>query len=388
MEILVNKEDFKKAIILSRKALSKVIIQEERGHLLFNVCGNKIHIQGTNNDLKARCIIDVDNISGKDFSFTSDPKILEKLVSKMDVDKIRMVFDPEVYTIKVYTSDNKRSYTTLQSFSSENMLTFKDPSSEERKTYSVNLNLLLFTVKYALNYLAAIKEDQKHFDFLTISKGIAFAANGSNKMGFVVANNYRPIPDIKIRKQVLPVLVNFLMKVKEKEINIVETGKDIGVESIDGNLYFSSLKTTIESPKINKDYLRSEEPYVEIDKNRLMKIADRVVVNSFSAAMIGLETTLSGSGNNSTLELKLVSKNEAVEIVNCSRKGDTDKDITNIIDYKLLRNILGSFKSEDKIRMHICDKTKFWKAYSTGEIDDQKFIVSCIGTYAKVVREN
>ena len=387
ISIGVNKEDFKRAVTLSRKALSKIIIQEERGHLLFSVDGSTMSVMGTNNNLKARCIIDVENNEDQKFSFTSDPKILEKLISKIDVSTIRIDFDSEKNTIKIFTSDNKRSYTTLQSFLPDNMLTFEDPSLQERKQYVLNLKLFLFALKYSLNYLAPMKEEQKNFDFVTITKGLVFAANGSNKMGFLAAGAFKPIPEIKIRKEVIPMMVNFIMKLEGETVNVVETGKDIGVESSDGKFYFSSLKSNVEAPKINKDYVVSSEPYITIDKTRLMKVSDRVVINSPSAAMIGLDTVLSGSGEDGQLELKLVSNSvESVEVINCNRVGDTDEKIDHIIDYKLLRTLLGSFNAEEDIRLHICDKTKFWKVYSSGAIDDNKYIVSGIGTYAKVVR--
>ena len=385
--ISVDKNAFKKAVTLSRKALSKIVIQEERGHLLFSVEGDLMSIQGTNNDLKARGIIDIENSSGETFSFTSDPKILEKLMSKIEVNTIRIDVDSDKNTIKVFTSDSKRSYTTLQSFLPSNMLTFGDPSKEERKQYTVDLKVFLFALKYSLNFMAIMKEDQKNFDFVTITKGLVFAANGSNKMGFMAANTFKPIPELKIRKQVVPMMVNFLMKLDGDQVIIVESGKDIGLESTDGKFYFSALKSNVEAPKINKEYIISSEPYVEIDKNRLMKVSDRVVINSASAAMIGLDVTLTGSGDDSLLELKLVSNTvESVEVINCSRKGDTDEKVTHIIDHKLLRTILGSFTTEKDIRFHICDKAKFWKVYTTGEIGKEKYIISGIGTYAKVVR--
>src|SRR4030043_1566701 len=130
MEFTVSKSDFKNAIGLTRKALSKVVIQEERGHLLLKVSGPTMTIQATNNDLKARCSIDVTNPSGEDFSFTADPKILEKLISKVEVQDINIEFDKSALTVKVYTTDSKKSFTTLQSFPPDKMLTFDDPTKK------------------------------------------------------------------------------------------------------------------------------------------------------------------------------------------------------------------------------------------------------------------
>jgi hypothetical protein len=129
-------------------------------------------VQGTNNDLKALCTMDVENEDGDDFSFTVDPKIFEKLLSKIDSScSVRMEFDPQTLVLKVYTTDTGKSFSSLQSFPADKMLTVGDTFEKDRKEYTVDRAVLEFTLNYARNYLADVKDDQKQYDFVVINKG-------------------------------------------------------------------------------------------------------------------------------------------------------------------------------------------------------------------------
>lgn len=385
MEIVVPKTPFKNAIALARKALSSVVIQEERGHLLFVVRGPRMVIQATNNDLKARCTINITNTSGADFSFTADPKILEKLVSKVEVNDVYILFDEKDLTVKVYTTSTKQAFGTLQSFPPSKMLTFDEHLKSDRQETSVNKEALLFALKYAQNFLAGKKEDQKNFDFVIINKGIVYAANGSNKLGLIVFKTFEAVQDMKIRKLILPVYTAFVSGLEEKEVKLIETDKDIGVESLDGNCYFSFLKSKLDSQKIPVEHLKSEGAYTKIDKDRLLKVSERATITNSSATQVGLELTLTGSGDSSSLEIKLVSKKEAIETMTCSRVNDGDQAYSHIVDFRMLKAVLGSFSTKEEIRLHINDNNKFFKIYSKGEVDGEKYILAGVGAYAKIV---
>lgn len=385
---MVPKDDFKNAISLARKALSAVVIQEERGHLLFIVRGPKMIIQGTNNDLKARCTIDITNSSGEDFSFTADPKVLEKLASKVEVNDINLNFDKSTLIVKVYTTDTKKSFGTLQSFPPEKMLTFEEHLKAERAEYPVKKEALLFALKYAMNFLADKKEDQKQFDFVIINSGIVYAANGFNKLGLIVFKTFANIPGMKIRKLVLPLYMTFAKGLDGEDVKLTETDKDIGLESIDGKHYFSFLKSTLEAPNIPKEHLKSEGPFTLIDKSRLLKVAERAIITNSSAATVGLELTLSGSGDSSNLELKLVSNRVAVETVSCARMNDDGgENISHILDFRMLKAVLNSFTAKDDIRLHINDKGRFFKVYSKGDVEGEVYVLAGIGAYAKIVSQ-
>lgn len=388
MDIIISKSKFKDAVSLARKALSSVVIQEERGHLLFIVRGPKMIVQGTNNDLKARCIIDITNSSGEDFSFTADPKILEKLISKVDVDDINVQYDKETLTIRIYTTDNKKSYGTLQSFPPEKMLTFVEHLKTDRSEYPVNKEVLLFALGYAKNFLADKKDDQKQFDFVVINGGIVYAANGSNKLGLIVFKTFAAVPGLKIRKLVLPAFMNFTKGLEEKEVVLIETDKDVGVGSVDGNFYFSFLKSTIEATSIPKEHLKSMGAYTRVDKNKLLKVAERAIITNNSASMVGMEVILSGAGEAANIELKLVSTKAAVETISCNRvDDDSDQAISHIVDFRMLKSVLNSFTTKEEVRLHINDQNRFFKVYSKGEVDGETYVLSGVGAYAKIVSQ-
>jgi hypothetical protein len=172
------------------------------------------------------------------------------------------------------------------------------------------------------------------------------------------------------------------------EIVLLETEKDIGVESVDGTSYFSFLKSTLESPKVPKEHIISENPYTKIDKNRLLKVIERVIISHTSSLGIGLELKLTGSGEGACLDVNLLAKNKSLESVNCIRMGDSDEEISHVVDYKLFKSIVGSFDTDKEIRLHINDHSKFFKIYNSGEVEGQKYILAGIGTYAKIVRQS
>jgi DNA polymerase III sliding clamp (beta) subunit (PCNA family) len=388
MDIIVPKAEFKNAIALSRRALSAVVIQEERGHLLFIVRGPKMIVQGTNSDLKARCTIDITNSSGEDFSFTADPKILEKLVSKVEVNDINVNFDRETLVVKVYTTDNMKSFGTLQSFPPDKMLTFEEHLKAERKEYPVNKEALMFSMKYALNYLADKKEEQKQFDFVVINSGIVYAANGFNKLGLIVFKTFSGIPGMKIRKLVIPLDLVFVKGLEGTEVNLIETDKDVGVESMDGKYYFSFLKSTLEAPSIPKEYLKSEGAYTVINKDRLLKVSERAIITNNSTSMVGIELTLSGTGDTADLEVKLLSNKVAIETVTCSRVNDeNDQPISHVLDFRMLKSVLSSFTTTEDIRLHINENNRFFKVYCKGTVDGQVYVIAGVGAYGKVVSQ-
>ncbi len=388
MEITVPKSEFKNAISIARRALSSVVIQEERGHLLFTVQGSSMSIQGTNSDLKSRCLIDIVNNSGQDFSFTADPKTLERLVAKVEVNDIILDLDTTTLTLKVYTTESKNSFGTLQSFPPDKMLTFDDPKNADRTEYVVNKECLIFALEYAKNFLADKKEDQKQFDFVVINSGVVYAANGSNKLGLIVFRTFSQVPGMKIRKLVLPVYLNFIKGVDGTEIKLIDTDKDVGIESMDGRHYFSFLKSTLEATSIPKEYLKSEGAYTLIDKDRLIKVSERTIITNSSVSAVGVELTLSGVGDKATLEVKLVSKRAAVETLNCTRVDDTNNEpISHVIDFRMLKSILTSFSTDENVRLHINENSRFFKVYCKGKVGDETFVLAGVGAYAKIVSQ-
>jgi len=387
MELKVQRNELKAAVTTTKKALSKVIIQEERSHLLCKVEGSFLKISATNNDLKAQCVLSIENNEGKDFSFTVNPKTFEKLLTKMDADQVKIDLNQEDLVLKVYTTEEGSSFTSFQSFPPDKMLTIDDSLKEERKEYEVNRKILASALKYAFKYMAPLKEDQKMFDFITINKGIVFGANGSNKMGFLVFKAFADIKEFKVRKAAAPLLASFVDSLSDDEVKLIETEKNVGVESLDGSAHYSCLKSTVDTPNIPMQHVKSEGPYIKVDKKKLVKVIDRLVATSATATGSGIEISLCGAGETAYLDLNLVSSLKNNERIKVERVNDDDSNLSHVVEYNLFKNILTSFDSKKEVRLHISGNDKFFKLYESGEISENKYVAVSIGSYSKVVKQ-
>jgi hypothetical protein len=346
-------------------------------------------IMATNNDLKALCRIPLtENKGNESFSFTVDPRIIEKLFAKIDTSDVRMQYDPKDFILKVYTTDSNRSFTSLQSFNPDKMLTFEEAINSAARKYTVNKAVFTFTLNYAENFLSAEKDDQKQYDFITINGGIIFAANGMNKMGFMVFKNFEPVSNYRVRKLVSPMLLSFTENMEGTEVILFETDKDYGVSTLDGSMYYSSLKSNVEPVPVPKEHIKSEGPYITVDKNQILKVTDRLMASTNSTIGAGVEMILSGTGSNAVVDISLVSDLKSIESIPCVRCNDeSDRDVSHVVDYRLLKSVLNSFDTDKSVRLHINDDKIFFKIYNSGEIEGNKYILAGIGSYAKVKRQ-
>lgn len=385
--IEVKRELLKNALSLVKKALPKIIIQQERGHILFQVQTDTLILSATNNDLKALTTIPLDKPVNAICSFTVEPKLLEKLLSKMDVEVVKIEFMPADLTVKVYTADNDKSFSTLQSFPPDRMLTFNEHLEAQKSEYEIDKKVLIFSLDYASCFLAPPKEDLKQYDFVIINKGFVYAGNGSNKMGFIVFKTFEKINNMKIRKVVLPLMRSFIETLEGDKVLLSETEKDISIRSMDGTAYYGFLKSSVDAPQMKTEYVKSEGPYTRIEKNKFIKILDRVAVSATTSTGTGIEVNLSGTGEASFIDLSIVSNLKSIERLPCVRINDTDEVHHHILDYKIFKTILSSFDSDKEVRLHINDSARFFKIYNNGEINGNKYILAGIGSYSKVLKQ-
>lgn len=386
MKIKVIKSDLRKAITSTRIALSKIVILEERGHLLFEVIDQKLSIKGTNSDFKAKSIVDLVESEGSDFSFTADPKILDKLLLKMDIDEVSIDFNQEDLSIKIYTSEDKKSFSTLQSFYPDKMLKVPDDlESRIAKSQRVNKEALIFSLKYLKEFLPPIKEDHNQFDNIVIDKGHSYAANGSNKIGFVTFKTFEKLDSYRIRKSAVPLYATFLKCVEDEEVLLIESDKEYGVSDINGVSYFSFLKSSSDTLSISKEYIKSSEPYITISKKNLQKTLERLLITHMSSMGAGINFSLNNKDEECFLEATLISNNKSIERIPCKIVGSLDKDIDRLVLFDLFKSIIWSLNTEKDIRLHIIDNDTYFKTHSSGEVDGNKYILTGVGTYAKKV---
>jgi len=386
MEIKVSKSDLQRAVAITRKALSKIIIQQERGHLLFSVSGGKMRVTGTNNDLKAMCVIPAQCPADARASFTCDPKIISGVLSKMDIADAVLDYQEGEQTVRVFTSEGSSSFAKLQSFPASMMLTFEP--SPERSPVPVPRALLSSALKYAEGYLSPPKDDSRNFDIVSISKGIVYSANGTNMMGFMVSNAFKPLEDVRLRKAVVPILYSVLNSIDDESISLIRTANDVGIETASG-VYFSALKPAMEPPNAKTELIKSEGPHTIVDRALLLKHIERLVASDTGTdGAVWIQMTLGGAGDSAHIDIALTSS-KSVERVPCARADDpSGEDVEHIIEYRILKSVLGSFDHGEKIRLHINDKGgKAVKAYDKGGEGAEGFVQIGIGGYAKRISD-
>ena len=388
MKLVVSKEQLKDALAITAKALPKAVLSLERGHLLFVVKDGTLKISGTNNDLKAQYIASLVSSDG-DITFTADPKILDKLISKIDQDNITFELDPSNLTLKVYTSEDGSSFNTLQTFPTDKMLTVGSIDKNLSVSYTLNRELLLRVLSYSWKYLETSKEENKKYDFIVINNGVSFSANGLNKMGFLVTADFKGIDNLKIRKQAIPLFIFVLNKLQNKTIILGELDNDIVLKTESTNVYFSCLKSTVEASKINLDYLKKDGPYTEINRTELVKKLNRLTATRDTATTSGIELTLSGAGDNAYLDMALLANLKAKERIQCKRVNDSStSDVTHILDYKLFLMEVSSFIQEN-IHLYINENNSFFRIHEVIKDDELglKYITVGVGSYSRIIKK-
>ena len=382
MKISVEKSFLKEAIAIASRALSKNVILVERGHLLFRIVGKIMYVSGTNNDLKALCTLEVKE-SEKDSTFTGDPKVLDKLISKIDMDVIKMDYDPSNLTLKVYTSLDEESFNTLQCFPPDKMLNVSAPDKTTH-AYVVNREILLKSLEYGVKYLEKATEEKKNFDFIVINNGIVFAANGLNKMGYFVVADFKGIQNLKIRKQAVPMFIAVLEKIPNPEVTIGESDNDVVLSTANQNTYFSCLKSTVDPPKIDLNYLKMEGAFTQIDRKDFIKKINRLITTKANMLKSGIDLTLSGAGDTAYLDIALLSNLKSRERISCKRINDTSTDdVKHIIDYQLFFTEISSFVG-DTLSLYINQPVPHFKIVEVIKEEKYKYLTVGVGSYSKM----
>jgi DNA polymerase III sliding clamp (beta) subunit (PCNA family) len=385
MELKISSKSLRSAMNIVKRALPKLVLQKERGHVLFKIKDNILTASATNNDARAYVKVDIAS-TGQDVAFTADPKVLDKILSKISIPDITLDYNLEDLTLKIYTNENKKSFTTIQSFPPEKMLTYTDRSIKDGKPYVIKREELHKALLFSLRYLSPPKEDKKQYDFTVINKGIVYAANGLNKMGFYVSTLFSGLENIRIRKVSVPLFVGILNEIDSDTVTLMDYDSELSIQAEDGRWSFSVLKSSIEASKIMTDFIKTDDPYTKIDKNNLMSAIDRVAVSSSAITGAAMEMILTGKDTESILSLNLISDLKSVEEVSCEKVKDTSEEpISHVIEYKLFKSILDSVEGSD-LKLFINVDSKFFRIISVGESCGAKYLIAGIGSYSKLIR--
>jgi hypothetical protein len=207
-------------------------------------------------------------------------------------------------------------------------------------------------------------------------------------MGFIVFKSFEKMANFKIRKAVLPLYKSFVEDLPGDTVSVIETSRNIGVESSDGTMHYSCLKSNSDPVSIPKEHIKSEGPHIKIDKNKLMKVIDRLMVSNTSVSSSGVELIISGQGDDACMTVNLISSMEITESLPCTRVDDDNSEpVSHVVDYRIFKTILNSFDTDKEVRLHVCDSNRFYKIYNSGEINNNKYILAGIGSYAKIIKQ-
>lgn len=389
MDFTVNKDAFKSALSIVQKALPAVVVQEERSHILVRVKGDKLFISATNNDFKATCRVPLEKSVESNFSFTVEPKAVQKLLTKTKLENIKIEVDNVSCVARYYTSSTGESFAEAQSFSEDVMLTFNETLGEASTEVNLKRESLINGLNYAKEYLEDIKTERARYDFVVINKGLIYSANGSNKMGFRVNKDFKDFSDFKLRKVFVPLLLRVLDSLKGDEYSDVilfETEKDTGLRTSDNSVVFSCLKSDTPSPEVKRDLANTKGAYCLINRKMFIDNLDRLAALEKTGRSFGVQINLNGSGDNSYLEMNLVSSLKSKEVLPCKRVDENTEEVEHVIDNKLIRSIMSSFNNEE-IRLYINDIGKMFKIYEKGEVSGSEYHSFAIGAYSRVLRK-
>lgn len=391
-KLIVPKEEFKKIISFSKKALPPVhfIKDDTLEHLLFNIENQNMIVRGTNLDFKAWGLIEITNESKNNLKFTLNSKILEKLITKIDIPNIEMHYDENSGNIKIFTTENKKSYITLKSLPIETISSFEKPeSSNIINKYTINKDLLLTFLEISQDFLpdeGSLLIDES-INSIVIRKDYMYATNGV-RINLIQSLLFKDITEYIIKKSALPLYLDILKTTKENEIILIETKDDYCIETKDGNMFFSSTKPEKKPIEIPKIYLKDDSSYIMISKDKLLKAIERLSVLSKMPLPL-FEITIK---EDNLLEISVVgddnlnstdnSKN-SVEYVECSKLNNDLDNIVNLIDYKTLKIVIKSSDTEI-IKISFKPKEKYFAIYTTNDTIEPSYKITGVGAYSKI----
>jgi hypothetical protein len=150
------------------------------------------------------------------------------------------------------------------------------------------------------------------------------------------------------------------------------------------SFYFSCLKSTVESPKIDLNYLKMDGAFTQIDRKDFVKKINRLVTTKSSMIKSGIDITLSGAGDAAYLDVALLSNLKAKERINCKRVNDTSNgDVKHIIDYQLFTMEISSFVG-DTLSLYINTAAPHFKILEVIKEEKFKYLTVGIGSYSKM----
>jgi len=389
VKVTVDRLELKKAISIAKSYLPAKPLIEVDGELLMTLKDGKFSVSATDN--QQACFIDIDVLEFEgEGKFSCDPKRVDKALTKSSCLSVELDYDPVEYTLELVLGKDT-SVISFKTFPTDKMSNFKPNIEGCHYRAAVNTKILYTGIKYLQAFTPYKNDVSKKYDFAIIGGGIMYSANGVNKRGYFISRELAEIKDTKIQKKFMETLGKSLFILDCEKVVVIERDSVTTIESEDGKFISHMLKSRSVPPDMPKQYIQVKgDPYTTVNREKLIKSIDRSTSASYSkvGTPIGLQLTVSGSGEESTLKTDMITNAlKTIDSVECIRHDDGDGEVSNLLDYKLFKTILSSFSKEGETRLYINQPDlKYFKIYAKGEIEGIPFAEVGVGAYSRRVR--
>lgn len=332
-------KDLKKALSIVALATGDMV-NTIRSHTLFRINENKesITLYSTDEDKIAQASFFPSLIEGDIIEFTADPKRILLLINNSDSKEITFTYDSEKKTLNVYASENKDAYISFASFEPKEFLNFN--LKDQKLNGKVNSDVLLKGIKFIQGFLP--KDDKnKKFSNLFIEKGVMYGSDGDTKIGAFKSSEFKEIPELSLRKQMLPIIIRMVEKTKISEINIKSSDKYITLSSENDIYYFGFRQSIIKKPKLPISIEIPETDGFNVHRSTFIKKLNRLSLSSWEDIAID-----SSYGENQILEMKTLTERPSFEKLPCKRVSGSEK-VRFLMECGKFKNVLGLFQAPD-----------------------------------------
>lgn len=359
IKFTVKTEDLKKALSIAVLATGKTS-SNILSHSLFSIENDSVTLYSTDQDKIAKSylpVTDLKNSNSENILFTAEPKRIEKLINSSENTEFDFSYDPKTKTLKIYTSENSKSYISFPSFNTEDFLNFKD-DLENINVENISSNILLAGIRFTSGFISKNEKDKK-FSNIFIHEGTIYGTNGSIKIGAFQNMDLEKVPSITIRKQMISPLLSMLEKISPSEILIGASEKYIVFFSSDYSFCFGFRNSTITIPRMPISLEIPEVDGFNVNRLDFQRKLDRLSLSSWED--VGVKMTI----KEDIISMETLLERKSQENIKCERL-QGDKNPSFIIECEVLKKILAQF-SASNIDFYI-DKKKC-TIYSSADLE-------------------
>lgn len=332
--------DIKKALILSGLAAGKTF-NNIHSHSLFIVDGNFVSLYSTDEDKISKTffpILEYENTEDQTPVFTADPRRIDKVLKDSNEnDEIMFSYDQEKKTLKIFIHKNRKSYISFPSFNAEDFLDFRECLKNFDISVNLSANLLMSSLKFVSGF--APKKDNKKFSNIFIEKGVIVASDGSTKIGAFTSELFKDLPDLTIRKSMVPSILSFINKLDDCNLFLNTSDKFIILSSSDGLHYFGFRVSLITKPRIPFQLERPDTNGFNVNNNDLQNALNRLGITLWEDS--GVQVTM----KDHELMIETIIERESREIVPCEPINSNDFEF--IIECKEFEKTLKMFSASN-----------------------------------------